>query len=186
MNVRAALTLVLCLVSTESLHAVVQRTIALKSVLSGESWIAVARIDRLDEARAEMTVTRNLKGSGNRTRIAIELTGDAEAKRVGQPKQLVARLAPGVEVVLFGSSRAGRLTLIGYANGTWFQMIGEAGPGSEKNALSFTHFEPYLRRTYKDATADLVQIIVGCIDGRREPPAPDPNEPPGIGPPVKQ
>lgn len=185
MLVRAAVSISLLAAAAGSLHAVVQRTVALKSVLESESWIAVVRVDRLDDSRADLGVLRNLKGSGKEDRFILHLTGDAEAAKAGQPKQLVERLAPEMEVVLFGSVRGERRTIVGFANGTWFQMTGDARAGMSAS-LSFTHFEPYLRRTYRGTTAELAQIITDCLAGRREAPAPDPQEPPGIGPPLKK
>ena len=184
MVLRAATLLVMLFAGVGPVLAVIQRTIALQSVIEGERWIGVGRIGRLDAARAEVTIVRNLKGDDRFSSLSLALTGDAQAVKSGEPRQLLERLAPGMEIVLFGSLRGGRWTMVGYSNGTWFRLAGEAAAGSPA-VISFTHFEPYLRRTYNGATAELIGTITDCLGGRGKPPAPNPQEPPGIGPPVK-
>ncbi|HWG43059.1 MAG TPA: PQQ-binding-like beta-propeller repeat protein, partial [Gemmataceae bacterium] len=70
-----------------------------------------------------------------------------------------------------------------YTNGTWFQMVGVEADGMVR--WSFTHGEPYLRKTFKGSTADLKQIVVDSLADKKKPPEPDTKEKPGFGPEVE-
>src|SRR5205807_9188853 len=72
-----------------------------------------------------------------------------------------------------------------YTNGTWFQVKGETVSDAEPVRWSFTHCEPYLRRTFKGTTAELKQVVVDGLAGKKAPPEPDTKEPPGLGPEIK-
>lgn len=185
MSFRAVASLLIVAVAATPSPAVIQRTVSLKSVLDAEGWISVARIDKIEAQRAELIIRRNLKGTSDRQRVTLDMTGDAVAQEAGQPKQLAERLTPGIDVILFGSIRAGRTSIVGYSNGTWFRMSADAKAGTA-TAATFTHFEPYLRRTFRGTTSELQETIIDCLSGVREPPAPDAQMPPGIGPPLKQ
>src|SRR5262249_7953985 len=49
----------------------------------------------------------------------------------------------------------------------------------------FNHLEPYLRRTYKGTTPEMIQTVRDGLSGKRRPPAPNDKEKPGVGPEVK-
>src|SRR5439155_27384590 len=49
----------------------------------------------------------------------------------------------------------------------------------------FTHFEPYLRKTFKGTTADLRQVIRAVLAGKKKAPPLDKKEKPGLGPEVE-
>src|SRR5262249_49322641 len=67
-------------------------------------------------------------------------------------------------------------------NGTWMQLTGVKDGDTVR--WSFTHLEPYLRRTYKGTTAEMKQTVQDALAGKKEPPAPDEKEMPGFGPEV--
>src|SRR5262249_8338502 len=50
---------------------------------------------------------------------------------------------------------------------------------------SFNHCEPYLRRTYRDGTADLRQTILDHLTDKKKAPEADTKVEPGLGPEVK-
>jgi hypothetical protein len=179
--IQATLTALVCAAPT---YAVIQRTIPLKDVLNGETFIFTARIEKLDVAGKAMSlmVGEYFKARFPFEGFTVDLHGDAEAEKTKQSAQMIERLAPKLEFVVFGSTRASRTTLYGFTNGTWFQITGLAGAQN----LAFTHFEPYLRRTFKGTTAELKQAVIDGLSGKKEPPPPDPKEPPGIGPPLKK
>jgi hypothetical protein len=169
-------------------QAVIQRPVSLKEVLAAEQLIFVGTISELDERQRSMVVevTADLKGSMKPRRLQVRLEGDAEAQKTNQARQLMERLSLRQELVVFASMRGRRTTFFVFANGTWFQLIGEKKEDSEAIALAFTHFEPYLRRTFKGTTAEMKEIVADGLAGKREPPAINVAEPPGIGPPVKK
>jgi hypothetical protein len=113
-----------------------------------------------------------------------------------QASRLIKRLALDLPVVffadkgaspVFGKVRDEGATLFMYTNGTWVQLGGN--PKEETNTtmpVRFHHFEPYLRRTFKGTTAELRQVIIDGLAGKKDPPAYDPDEPPGLGPEIKR
>src|SRR6202022_273504 len=77
-----------------------------------------------------------------------------------------------------------KYVVFAYTNGTWFQLTGTE---TEKDKLSwsFTHCEPFLRRTFKDSTEELKQAIADALADKKKPPEPDTKEKPGFGPEVE-
>src|SRR5207244_11751348 len=94
------------------------------------------------------------KGRAGFGKLLVELTPDSEGRREGHTPELLKRLAPGLNLIVFASKRGQRFTAFAYTNGTWFQLIGQAGDDPATVRWSFTHCEPYLRRTFKGATAE--------------------------------
>jgi len=167
--------------------AVIQRTPPLKDVIGAESSIFVAKVESVDWHAATMSllVSDEMKGKAPYRHKIVSLAGDAEAQKSKQSTQLLERLAPNIELVIFSSIRSTRTTMFAFTNGTWFQMTAQSR-ADESATVKFTHFEPYLRRTFKGSTADLKQIVADALSGKKDPPPPDMKEPPGIGPPVKK
>ena len=156
----------------------------LKAVLDGKTFIFVTRVEQLDAGKATMVLTIGdmLKGDFPHRKLIVDLRGDAIAQKDKQSPQLIERLAPNLELVVFGMTAGTQTTLYAFTNGTWFQL-NERGDSSN---YSFIHFEPYLRRTFNGTTAELKQVVADGLSGKKEPPPVDANEPPGIGPPVKK
>ena len=181
MLTRVGLATAAAVVFAGSLFAVVARTIPLKDVLAAEQFILVATIESIDERKLEssIAVRRELKGKAPFSQLTVKLEGDASARREKQSAKLLERIAPNIELIVFGSIRGKVTTLFAYSNGTWFRIVG-ADPASSE--FAFAHMEPYLRRTFKATTAELKQTVIDGLSGKSPPPAPDPNEPPGLGP----
>jgi outer membrane protein assembly factor BamB len=165
--------------------AFVTRLTPLKNLLAESQSVFVAKVDRLDRDRPSvaLTVSEDLKGKAVAGRLAVDLTGDAEARQHDHTPQLLKRLAPDLPVVVFATQRGNRHLAFAYTNGTWFRLLGEPEEGTVRWRLA--HGEPYLRRTFKGTTAELRQAVVDALAGKKDPPAPDPKEPPGFGPEVK-
>jgi outer membrane protein assembly factor BamB len=169
-------------------RAVITALFPLRGVLKTEQHIFVAKVAALDPAKPTMIlqVDEDLKGKAPFRRMPVSLKGDAEAEKEKQRPELLKRLAPDLALIVFTSKRGPRYTGFAYSNGTWFQMIGHE---DEKDPTvvrwMFSHCEPYLRRTFKGTTADLRQVILDGLSGKKDPPEPDPKEPPGLGPEVK-
>lgn len=175
---------ILC-VAEPSAWAVIMRLMPLREVLSETDHICMLKIERLDPDKpaAVMTVEEDLKGKAPFRRLPMNLTGDSEGQKLKHTPELLKRLAPDLPLALFATKRGKRYTGFFYTNGTWFQALGVESEDAVR--WSFTHCEPYLRRTFKGTTAELRQIILDNIAGKSKPPEPDPKEPPGLGPEVQ-
>jgi outer membrane protein assembly factor BamB len=176
------------LVATQTSKAVITRLTPLREVLASEQLILATKVEKLDSEKPAVVlqIEEDLKGKAPFRKLPIHLAADSEGQREKHTGKLLKRLAPELPVIVFASKRGKRYTAFGYTNGTWFQFIGQAGDEPATVRWSFTHCEPYLRRTFKGATAELQQIVVDGLAGTRKPPEPDPKEPPGLGPEVEQ
>ncbi len=167
-------------------HAFVTRLTPL-SDMQQMNFLLVARVEALPQDRPALVlaVGEQLKGKFPFPKLVINMTGDADGKKLAHPAQLRKRLATGSPVVLFVNQRSGRYTVFAFTNGTWFQVIGRKASDSEPVRWAFTHCEPYLRRTFAGTTAELRGIISDALAGKKKPPAPNPKEKPGLGPEIK-
>src|SRR5262249_10864280 len=144
----------------------------------------VAKVDKLVPTApgVMLTVAEDLKGKAPFRSLAVNLKGDRDSQKTKDTERLLKRLAPNLPLILFIHQNEKTFTVFGYSNCTWLQIIGRSA--EDKVAWSFTHLEPYLRRTFKGTTAELKKIIVDSLAGKIKPPPPDEKEPPGIGPEV--
>jgi outer membrane protein assembly factor BamB len=173
---------------SERAHAVIMRLTPLSELLAGTRWIFVAKIEKIypDKPALVLSVDQPLKGKPPYGRFPINLAGDSAARKAGHTEKLRRRLAPGLPVVVFANPRDRQHTLFAFTNGTWFQVVGRKAAGSDKVYWSFTHCEPYLRRTFAGTTADLRRVIRDGLSGKKKPPGPEPKEKPGLGPELKK
>jgi outer membrane protein assembly factor BamB len=155
-------------------------------VIRESQYIFVAKVEKVDPEKpaAILTADQDLKGKAPFRRLAINLKGDKEAEKGEHTSKLLKRLAPRLPLVVFAYPSGQRYLAFGYTNGTWFQMIGEKADNTDRFTWSFTHGEPYLRRTFKDTTADLRQVLADAIAEKKQPPEPDSKVEPGFGPEV--
>jgi outer membrane protein assembly factor BamB len=166
-------------------QAVIMRLTPLAEVLSKEDFIFTAKVDSLDPDKPALvlTVDEDLKGKAPFRKLAVSLKGDSDAEKEKQTPQLLKRLAPNLQLILFANERGKNYITFAYSNGTWFQLIGTKDDDAVR--WRFQHFEPYFRRTFKDSTADLRQVVIDGLADRKKPPEPDPKAEPGLGPEVK-
>jgi outer membrane protein assembly factor BamB len=186
-GLRLGLAVALLLGWCAAAEAVITFLYPLKDALKGHEFIAVAKVDKLlpEKPAAVLTLIEDLKGKFPVRRLPINLSGDEYAKENNHVPQMLKRLAPDLPLVLFGNQRGGKVTVFGFTNGTWFQMEGRKTGKDTAVVFAFNHVEPYLRRTFKGTTAELRQIIVDGLSGKKQPPEPNEKEPPGFGPEVK-
>jgi outer membrane protein assembly factor BamB len=170
----------------DSAQAVITRLTPLREVLRSEQLIFTVKVEKLDRDTPSTTlvVEEQLKGKVPFRKLAVNLTADKVGQRERDTDRLLQRLNTDLQLMVFVSKRGTRYTAFAYTNGTWFQFIAPANDAAPAG-WNFTHCEPYLRRTFKGATLELVEIIKDGLSGKREPPEPDPNEPPGLGPEIK-
>src|SRR5262249_33162672 len=164
--------------------AVIMRLTPLKEVLAESQFIVLARVEAIhpDKPAVVLKVADSFKDKVPFTRLAINLTGDSEAKKNKQTPLLLKRLAPGVPLVLFANQRGKRFTVFAFSNGTWFQVVGRKAIDSGRVGWTLAHCEPYLRRTFAGTTAQFRQIVSDGLAGKKLPPEPNPKEKPGLGP----
>jgi outer membrane protein assembly factor BamB len=187
---RGAIGLVLAFVfffAAGSAEGVIKRLTPLREVLASEQLIFTVKVEKIDPDKPSVVflVEDDLKGKASFRKLPVNLSGDSEGQREQHTAKLLKRLAPDLSLVFFASKRGKRYTAFGYTNGTWFQLIGQIEDDSEAIRWSLTHCEPYLRRTFKGTTAELTDIVKDGLAGKKEPPAPNSKEEPGLGPEVK-
>ena len=168
-------------------HAVIGKPPPLGDELRGADFICTAKVEKLDPDKpaAVLAVDEDLKGKLPVRKLPVNLKGDSDAEKDQHTPKLLKRLAPDLPLVLFVHKQGMGFVAFAYTNGTWFQMRGHKAEDSDTVRWAFTHCEPYFRRTFRDGTAELRQVIVDGLAGRKKPPEPDPGAEPGLGPEVQ-
>lgn len=176
----------LLLFVSQSAWAVIIALYPLKSVLADEKLVFIARVESIDPDKPAMVlqVVDTIRDKVPFKRMPVNLKGDQEAAKEKQTAALLKRLTKDLTLIVFAHMRSNRYYAMAYTNGTWFQMIGYIGDEPTKVTWAFLHCEPYLRRTFKGTTAELKQIIIDSLAGKKEPPEVDEKEKPGLGPEV--
>jgi outer membrane protein assembly factor BamB len=172
-----------------SAEAVITAQFPLKDVLANGQYIFVAKVEKIDPVKPALVlkVDEKLKGKPPFEKLPINLTGDSEGQKLKHTPQLLKRLAPDLPLVVFVNQRGKRYDTFAFTNGTWFQVAGHIDKDEgAKVRWAFLHFEPYLRRTFKGTTAELRQVVIDGLSGKKAPPEPDPKESPGLGPELKK
>jgi hypothetical protein len=159
-------------------RAVIEVLTPLKLFIDDSSMIVVAKVEKLDPAKhgAVLVIMKQVKGKEMLRRLPINLQGD----KPEQTAELAERLALDLPVVVFVAKEK---LAFGYVNGTWFQLR-LTGEGTDSRG-AFTHFEPYLRRTFHGSTDAMTATLTEALAGKSPPPKPDPREKSGIGPKVE-
>ena len=165
-------------------RAVIERPYPLEKAISESQFIFTTKVEKLDPDKPAvvLAVGDSLKGKVPFARLPINLTGDEDARKKKEAPQLLKRLAPKLPLVLFVTRLDKQYLCLAYTNGSWFQMT--APDEGENPVWSFTHVEPYLRRTFKGTTAEMQEAIAGVLSGKKPAPKHDPKEKPGLGPEV--
>jgi outer membrane protein assembly factor BamB len=170
-------------------YALISRPLPLSHFLAQSDFILTAKVAKIDTTaetpRLLLAVDEDLKGKAPFRKLGAVLTGDSDAKKLDHTPQLLKRLAADLPLVVFVSKSARGFIAFAYTNGTWFQMKAEQAGDSEPVVWSFTHCEPYLRRTYKEGTADLRQVVIDGLADKKAPPDVDLKVDPGLGPELK-
>ncbi len=172
-----------------SAEAVITAQFPLKDVLANGQFIFMAKVVKIDPDKPALVlkVDEQLKGKPTFEKLPINLTGDNEGQKSKHTPQLLKRLAVDLPVVVFVNQRGKRYETFAFTNGTWFQVAGHIDKDDPtKVRWGFLHCEPYLRRTFKGTTAELRQVVIDGLSGKKAPPEPDPKEPPGLGPELKK
>jgi outer membrane protein assembly factor BamB len=163
---------------------VITALLPLRAVLAQSNFILVTRVEKLYPERPGLilAVMEEMKGKASFRQLTVNLKGDTGSQKTRDTERLLKRLAPDLPLIVFINKRGDAYTGFGYTNGTWLQIT---KTGSSP-AWSFTHLEPYLRRTFKGTTAELGKVVRDSLAGKAKLPAPNPNEKPGLGPEVEK
>jgi outer membrane protein assembly factor BamB len=175
-------------VLTGPAYALISRPTPLAGVIKESQFIFTAKVEKLapDKPGVVLVVDEDLKDKAPFRRLPINLTGDKDAKKGDETTKVLKRLAADLPLVVFVyPSQRGDWIAFAYTNGTWLQMVAQKAEDPAAVRWAFTHVEPYLRRTFKDGTADLRQLVRDTLDGKKTPPPPDLKVEPGLGPEVR-
>jgi outer membrane protein assembly factor BamB len=168
--------------------AVITKLTPLAEILENDDYIFVAAIDKLEPEKplAVFKVEKVFKGKPAYERIAVNMTGNDEAKKAGDTKTIFDRLDPSRKAVFFVGKRGKNHNAKVFVEGSWFSVHGTEDPADKTVRWAFQNGEPFLRRTFKGTTAELVKTIEDGLAGKAKPPAPNEKEPRGYGPAVEK
>ncbi len=182
----AVVGLVFVLVATPA-WALITRLTPLKSVVEESQFVLTVKVESVDADKPALvlTVDEEYKGKAPFKKMTVALKGDAEATKGKQVPDLLKRVGAKLPLVLFISQRDTTYIAFAYTNGTWFQLTGTKDDDSDNIRWSFTHLEPYLRRTYKGTTPELQKALAEYISDKKALPDTDAKEKPGLGPEIE-
>src|SRR5580704_1068953 len=141
--------------------AVIMKLTPLAEVLETEDFIFVGTVDKIDVAKPSVTfkLEKNLKGEAPFERIPVNMTGNAEAQKSNDTKTILERLDTTRKVVFFVSKRGKKYNAMAFVEGSWFSMQGTQDDADKVVRWAFQNGEPFLRRTFKGTSAELVKIL---------------------------
>jgi hypothetical protein len=166
-------------------HGVITELLPLRKVVQSANYVCVAKVDQFfpDKPAMVLAVQEDLRGKNPFRKMPVVLEGDDEAKKLKHVPQLLKRLAPDLPLILFVTDTKEQLLALTYTNGTWMQLVGTR-TGADTAVWRLTRGEPYLRRTFSGATAELRQLLVDALAGKKKLPDFNEKETPGFGPEV--
>ena len=172
-------------------RAVITKLTPLAEVLESDDFIFVAKVDKLDpdnkdRPTATFKVDKKLKGEPPFDRIPVNMTGDDEGKKAGDTKTIFDRLDSSRQLVFFVRKQGKIYNAKVFTEGTWFSMYGTLDADGKTVRWAFLHGEPFLRRTFKGTSSEMVKTVEDALAKKAKPPEPDEKEKPGYGPPVEK
>jgi len=176
MNLRLApLALAAALLLPRPAAAFIERLYSLKEVLAESSNVCVGRIEKVDATKklAIAAIDRTIKGKAEFKRVQMNLgTGPRD-----HVKYLMARLRPGIPVIVYYQRKGNSLASCVHAADTWYQLFGTDSRDRSKVWWRFTHLEVAMPRTYSGSTPDLIRLTTDVLAGRAKPPKPNASAP---------
>lgn len=185
----SALAVLVLLLFAPAAPAVITKLTPLGEVLESDQFIFVAKAEALDpdnkdRPTATFTVIKKLKGAPPFDRIPVNMTGDDEAKKAGDTKTIFERLDTTRELVFFVRKQGKLFNAKVFVEGSWFSAYGQLDADGKTVRWAFLHGEPFLRRTFKGTSAEMVKTVEDALAKKAKPPEPDEKEKPGYGPAV--
>ncbi|HUR55793.1 MAG TPA: hypothetical protein VMZ71_16770, partial [Gemmataceae bacterium] len=169
--------------------AVILVLIPLKDAIERQPLIFTATVEKVDPDKPALYLKfdEKLKGDSPFDKIAVNMTGDAEAKKGDHTKAMFERLDPTRKLIVFAVKKGDvRYDAMVFCEGTWFSLQGTIDADKKTVRWAFLHGEPYLRRTFKGTTAELKKIVEDALAKKADPPGPNDKEPPGFGPVIEK
>ncbi len=120
---------------------------------------------------------KKLKGETPFDRIPMNMTGDDEAKKEGDTKKVFDRLDSKRELVFF--VRSGEALQREDFRRRFVVLRLRPTRCRRQNAVrlqAFLHGEPFLRRTFKGTSAEMVKTVENALAKKAKPPEPDEGE----------
>src|SRR5262245_17948875 len=104
---RLAAVLAAALLLPAAAPAVIKQLIPLKDEIQSAELIFVVSVDKIapEKPGLILTASADLKGKSPFSRMPVNLTGDAEAKREKHTDVLLKRIAPQTPIVVFAHKR---------------------------------------------------------------------------------
>jgi hypothetical protein len=169
------------------------KPVPLKLILATPGHVFTAKVEKMDSKaeppRLVIKVQESLK-KGDKPpfeQMRLLLTeGNPVAKEAKHRADVLKHLAVDLPLVIFSrKTENGKYLAFVYTNGTWFQLVCS---DLAEQPWEFESGAPYLRGTFKGATAELQKVILAYYNDKKEPPAFDKKaaEAGGFGPEVKQ
>jgi hypothetical protein len=167
-------------------YAVIMAPQPLRNVVQSSQHICVTRVEHFfpDKPAMVLTVEEDLRGKMTLRKLPVVIKPDADGEKLNHVPQLLKRLAPKLPIVMFIEERKEDFLALAYTNGTWMQMVAQK-TGADSPVWVLTHGEPYLRRTFKGTTAEMRQVLIDGLAGKKRLPPIDEKETPGFGPEAK-
>lgn len=186
-----ALALLALLLAASAAQAVITKLTPLAEPIERDQFIFVAKADKLDpdnKARptAVFVLDKKLKGDPPFDRIPVNMTGNKEAKKNGDTKTIFDRLDTSRRLVFFVHRDGNAYDARVFVEGTWFSLSGLADEDGKTVRWALQNGEPFLRRTFKGTSAEMIKVVEDALAKKAKPPEPDEKEKPGYGPPVKK
>ena len=186
-----ALALLALLLGATAAPAVITVLTPLAGILESDTYIFVAKADKLDpdnkdRPTATFKLDKKLKGEPPFERIPVNMTGDDEAKKAGDTKTVFDRLDDKREIVFFVRKQGKLYNAKAFVEGSWFSLYGTLDADGTTIRWAFLHGEPFLRRTFKGTSAELIKTIEDALAKKAKPPEPDEKEKGGYGPAVEK
>src|SRR5580698_885354 len=184
----AFLALALLALTAGQAGAVIMKLTPLAEVLETEDFIFVGVADKIDAAKPSVTFKfeKNLKGEAPFERLPVNMTGNAEAVKNNDTKTILERLDNTRKVVFFVSKRGKKYNAMAFVEGSWFSMQGTQDDTDKVVRWAFQNGEPFLRRTFKGTSAELIKAVEDGLAKKAKPPAPDEKEKPDYGPAIEK
>src|SRR5580698_5022216 len=171
-----------------SASAVIMKLTPLAEVLETEDFIFVGTADKIDPEKPSVIfkLEKNLKGEAPFERLPVNMTGNAESQKNNDTKTIFDRLDASRKVVFFVSKRGKKYNAMAFVEGSWFAMQGTQDDTDKIVRWAFQSGEPFLRRTFKGTSAELIKAVEDGLAKKAKPPAPDEKEKPDYGPAIEK
>ncbi|MFO0866957.1 MAG: PQQ-binding-like beta-propeller repeat protein [Gemmataceae bacterium] len=166
--------------------AVIMAPLPLVSLIGSADFAFAAKIEKINAEGERPTVLLevedDIKGKFPIRKVPLVFVGDADAKKLDHPAQLLKRMNVGQSVVFFVNKKGTKkLVIRACVDGAWMSIDGSI-TGENSAVYQLLTGEPYLRKTYKGPSDDLRKLLKDHLENKTKLPDLDAKESPGFGP----